>query len=502
MVFCGFAHSQSADKKNPAPAPSFLDEHLADVNSPGLEKLLSGYLENDLDLQKYILTAKSKALSLDSTKIDNGFDIQLESGTVKITSSADKTKITLSPGGKISLPAARGLEISADFPLTIEDGEKTLEDGTISSSIEIVGNTAAKRKVELLKAERELLEARRNAQDRAVEAEKDFYTELKNLYGYAVTVLEKRADLYDDTKELEKLISQGYAKTSSSYRRADLAVQSDRRDIEENVRKLERETAVFAKKCGLDYSAYKKEKMEESERRRPIPAVEFLPNSIPSVEALDVKSFDSDSYTKSESAAWDSYIGDLERKSDSSTALKAKGGYTFNNSFSDSDTVDSGLSLEWRGLTASAGVSFPVDSDFKPFYTLSLAIDPNEFRKASIDKKQDKLNEELERVAVKSAALSYETDTLDKQTSLSDIQWAAKSYAEEYEMYKDLESDLASWYEQGIVTESDWLDARNNRDKARLNMLIEAIKLIIYNDETKLLFHNDSGLTQNGAGGK
>ena len=59
-------------------------------------------------------------------------------------------------------------------------------------------------------------------------------------------------------------------------------------------------------------------------------------------------------------------------------------------------------------------------------------------------------------------------------------------------MYTKLESDMAKWLEQGIVTENDYLDAKCSREKARLNIIINAIDLIIYNDEVKLLFHAEA----------
>ena len=57
-----------------------------------LHTLLFGYLKNDLSLQKYTLTAQLKALSYDSTKVSNGIELTLSTGSVKIQSSSDGTK--------------------------------------------------------------------------------------------------------------------------------------------------------------------------------------------------------------------------------------------------------------------------------------------------------------------------------------------------------------------------------------------------------------------------
>ena len=65
-------------------------------------------------------------------------------------------------------------------------------------------------------------------------------------------------------------------------------------------------------------------------------------------------------------------------------------------------------------------------------------------------------------------------------------------------MYEKLEKDMASWYRQGIVTENDYLDARDNCQKAAINLLVNAVDVILFNDETRLLFHtDDNGIPDN-----
>jgi hypothetical protein len=61
-------------------------------------------------------------------------------------------------------------------------------------------------------------------------------------------------------------------------------------------------------------------------------------------------------------------------------------------------------------------------------------------------------------------------------------------------MYEKLANDMAVWYRQGIITENDYLDAKDNAAKAQINLLINAIDVILFNDETRLLFHTDEGL--------
>ena len=66
-------------------------------------------------------------------------------------------------------------------------------------------------------------------------------------------------------------------------------------------------------------------------------------------------------------------------------------------------------------------------------------------------------------------------------------------------MYSQLEYDMDKWLAQGSVTESDYLDAANSREKARMNLLINAVEKIIYNNNVKLMFvrENENGKAKN-----
>lgn len=467
----------------------------AQTDGNRLNALLSGYLANDLTFQKAAITAQSASLSLDAAKINNGMSFSISSGTIKIAPSSDGTTVSFEPQAELALPAANDTTISARVPVTIaRDDDTALKDASLEISTGIITGAAKQKKIAVMEAERKLQEAQRGAHDAAITAERDFYAALKKLYNYALNVLTKRSDLYDDELSLRKLQAQGYATLSSTYQKADLRVRSDRRDVAEAERLLERETAVFAQKCGADYV-----KAADGENQYDV-ALAFLPFDIPAVEILNPDAFPAESYAASERAAWNKYIAQLKREADYKLTLKANAGYTFSNAAAQSDTVDAGLAFSWNGLTAKAGVSFATGSTLfgsggtagasagDPLYTLSLAWNPNAWRLAAIDARQDELDAQLEDIAIQSAANDYATDMADKTTEIADLIWAKESYQEEYAMYERLEKDTEAWYRQGIVTESDWRDARDNRSKAQIHLLINAIDVILCNDETRLLF--------------
>jgi hypothetical protein len=55
-------------------------------------------------------------------------------------------------------------------------------------------------------------------------------------------------------------------------------------------------------------------------------------------------------------------------------------------------------------------------------------------------------------------------------------------------MYASLEKDLAGWYAQGLITESEYLSARTNAQKYKLSLVMNDIEMILYNDEISVMF--------------
>lgn len=207
----------------------------------------------------------------------------------------------------------------------------------------------------------------------------------------------------------------------------------------------------------------------------------------------------------------------MQRKADRDFTLTATTGYTLKNSntsFSSgettvtdkgtttisnsdkSDTIDAGLTATWKGLTVGAGVNIPISSGNEPVYTLSATVKPNTFRTRKITLASNELTEEQELIDIQSAEESYETALVDKKTELDSIMWTKKTYKETFDLWNQLENDEKKWFREGIVKESEYLNASANRELYRLKLMINQIDLIIYNAETKLLFCRDYEFSQ------
>lgn len=442
---------------------------------PDTTTLLLSYVENDAELKNLILAAKKSALSYQSAKIDTGFDVTLSSGSVTLQVNDDGTKLTAKPAVKMSLPQASNLSVTAQTNFSSESSNTSLSNTSVAVGIDIISSAVISNKLTKLKAERAVTEAQRKIEKRAIAAEKEFYTALKSLLSSINTIMTKRQTLYEDSIDLEAKKVQGYSESSSTYRQAELKVISDQHEIDSAIHSFKYDCVVFYKKCGYDLEIDDKADL-----------MSFVPSGIDEVEPADILKFDKALYTEIENANWTYYIDSMERSSKKNYGLSASAGYTFDNSITNSDSIDAGLSGTFGGLTVGAGISLPVkssQSSISPAYTLSASLNPNAFRKNSITKQQNVLTEEQELLAIQTAESAYETKLVEFQQKLDTLLWEKKTVEENISMYGDLEKDMAQLYQQGYISETDYLSAKNNLNSSIIKKISNLIDLIIYNDD-------------------
>lgn len=471
--------------------PFFAFAASAAVGEESIENLLAGYLKNDLTLQNLSAEVAKQILNNESVQISNGMSFKLSTGSVTLY-TGDTTYATLTPSASLSFPQYNDLTFSLSSKTTVGSSDAGFSNTSISVQSDIISEKSDDVSISLLKSQRNLLESQRQLQNRFTSAEKEFYSNLKSLYQLAAEITSAEKNLYEDKLSFEEIKALGYSTTSSKYRSAQLEVLSDQHTVDTKKHQLERETKIFASLCGIEYTGSDA-------------ATDFLPSKIPSVEAIDILSFAEENYTELESALWTKKINQAERDAQKTFSLSANAGYTFANSNTNTgnskkaDTVDLGTNFTWQnsGLSASAGVSIPVTSEnHSPIFTFAFSLDPSAFQQAKISSQIDQLESEQEDISIQSAKKSYQTAVTSQQAELADIQWNKSSNTETYNLYTSLAADLKNWYKRGITTESEWRSAEVNKENYRIQLLINDIDLIIYNNETTLLFTRDEELLE------
>ena len=439
------------------------------------KELLASYLENDVDLQKYVLDISKSRLSLKQEKLDQGFDISLSTGSMVFypgTGTAGSS-VTIKPSLTAKIPSVKNLSasVSTDYQFKSSSNTNELKDTKISMGFDILSSKEAEAKIAVLKKERDLLEAERKVKSQSLKTENDFYTELKEILTEINDIFTASQTVYTDKLSLEKLKAQGYSSSSSTYRIAQMKVSSGEHDIETGLHDLKLKFIVFYNHCKI--------KLEYDDEK----FLDYIPQNIPVSEAVAFSDYPKEKYSKIESAKWENEINTLARKADKYFTLGLNAGYTVKNSTTKSDTVDAGVSTTIGGLGLNAGVSMPLGiTDFTPAFTLSSTVSPNSFMTKKITKQQNSLSEEQELLEIKNAEQNYWDSRISYDQTAVNLKWEKSSVKENFDIYQKNEEDLLKYFKMGIVTESEYLSASNNRKLYEVKILINKLEYILYNN--------------------
>lgn len=440
--------------------------------------LLMSYLENDNALKNNAIEAQKAQLALDSTEISNGFDISLSTGDISVKVNGSNTSVSMKPSVKAAIPQASNLNLSAGSDFTFSNSGAQVKDTKLNAAVDIISTAGLSREISLLKAQRNLTEATRKLRNQAINTEKNFYSELKSLLNSTNSLINSEKTLYTNKIDFEKIKAQGYSSGSSTYRLAQMKVLSTEHDIENAKRALIHDYASFYKKCGYDIS------IEDSAS-----FYDLIPSDITAIDPVDIKEFSADLYSEVESAVWTHNINNMQRKVKTNFTLSANSGVTlFTN---DGTSVDAGLSSSYNGLNLGVGVSIPLSKSPVPEFSLSASFSPNTVKQNSITEQTNYLNEKQELLAIETAYTNYENKVSELEQDLKDLLWNQKSDEESLQMYQSLEKDLAKWYREGFVTESEYYSAKVNTQSYTVKKIINAIDLIIYNDNIVTMFVED-----------
>jgi hypothetical protein len=442
------------------------------------DQLLASYLEKDSDLKNQALELQKAKLNQQSTQIDKGISIKLQTGDMTFT-FGDNNSFTVKPGASVTIPQANNLGVNVSSQVSVKDGKTSFDSASATVSVDVISANKANREISLLQQERKVLEAERSLTSKALDKEKSFYKSLSNLMNSVTSVLSKKATVFDDNVSFEKIKLQGYKSDSASYVKAELKLYTSQRDYESAVHSLINDYKSFYLSCGYEIDI-----PEDTD------FTQLIPTDIVQVEAVDITSFDKSKYKDIESNEWNQEINQMSRDASTKLTLTANGGYSYrNNNGNASNSVNAGVSGSYDGLGLNASVSVPVaDEKSSPSLTVGITWTPNTSKKNKISDQLEEIAIEQEQMKLDSAYSSYETTVQERQLKLADILWNIQSNQTNLEMYQKVEENMKSYYDRGLISEKDYSSACNSTVQAKVKQISGYIDLIIYNNEVSAMF--------------
>ncbi len=448
------------------------------LSAQTLQDFFTGYKKHDLELQQLQVAVKQAQNDLDRAKVENGAEVSVETGDTSLELSSDGTTLEGTPAATVSVPSINGTSITASIPMTVVSNSTSsateLDDAGFTVSTDIISSTSKTAALTIEQSERDLVLAQRDVDVRHIAVEEAFWNEVRDMYESAQTLASDKTTLYTKRSALDEVKAEGYAQYSSTYISAQLEVNSAERSVKEDERLLANSLSNFAVDCGFSKDTVKD-----------LPS---LPVSIASTKLIPIKTYDKHSYIDLEEALWTNMHNEKERQAETDFTLSADAGYGWSGIISDnSETSDSthsiltGLSATYKGITASAGVSTPIEDPSKPTLDFSFAWDLSTGKTDVLDKKDDEYDRELEKLDIKTAEQSYEDELQTAETNYGDLVWTKKENSDNLAMYKKLYEDSTDWYKKGLIAASDFAQNKNSYEQAQYTSNLTDIDYVLYN---------------------
>lgn len=433
------------------------------------DELLQNYCNQDIQFEELAISYQQAELSHRKTQIDNGVEFSASTGSIKIEFADNQVNTSLSPSISVKIPSLSNTEAKISVPISIEE-DVSMQNAGISLSTEIISSSKANRELTLEKSLRSVEEAQRKLTARIVALEKAFLNELKNLYSLGLDVYEAEEDLLTKQISFEGIKLQGYSTTSPKYRSSQLSVKSAEYDLEKAKRKYSNSLEKFLAACGAT-------------------ELDIYSLEIPETELLKITDFPKNKFSAIENVVWSNYLNSTSRNNKKDFTLSANTSANFSlMNETMSSTIGAGLTAAFKGISGNMNFSFPTNDKSNPSVSFSLSWNPNQSKIASISEETSTLQEQQEVLSLKKAEESY-TDTVNEyETNRENLLWQYEKNLEEETMYKELAEDTQYWYNEGIVSESEYRQANSNYAKAILSVTSSKIDQLIYNLDLKSLF--------------
>jgi len=433
------------------------------------DELLQNYCNQDIQFEELAISYQQAELSHRKTQIDNGVEFSASTGSIKIEFADNQVNTSLSPSISVKIPSLSNTEAKISVPISIEE-DVSMQNAGISLSTEIISSSKANRELTLEKSLRSVEEAQRKLTARIVALEKAFLNELKNLYSLGLDVYEAEEDLLTKQISFEGIKLQGYSTTSPKYRSSQLSVKSAEYDLEKAKRKYSNSLEKFLAACGAT-------------------ELDIYSLEIPETELLKITDFPKNKFSAIENVVWSNYLNSTSRNNKKDFTLSANTSANFSlMNETMSSTIGAGLTAAFKGISGNMNFSFPTNDKSNPSVSFSLSWNPNQSKLASISEETSTLQEQQEVLSLKKAEESYIDTVNEYETNRENLLWQYEKNLEEETMYKELAEDTQYWYNEGIVSESEYRQANSNYAKAILSVTSSKIDQLIYNLDLKSLF--------------
>jgi hypothetical protein len=444
--------------------------------------LLEGFLNRDSQRIKLEMEKERAILELEKYARETGTAFTLTTGDGVLAFSPSGTSLSAEPGVELSFPRLRNTALTLSAPFQSGGDGSDRYGAAAGLKTDIISGWKEAYRAGLAEKERALVRAQRNLENRRLAAEREFCQRIQRILEYQNKKLQAQGEMILARYDLETKRAGGYGSASVIWRTAELKLRTREREVREAERALATALRVFADDCGA----------EQAE----------APSNIPDEPLIPISSFDLAAYAEWENALWTYEINTLSRKSlDRPFTLDGSAGYSWQNTVDSGSgasagesSVRAGLGFSGGGFSASAGVSLSPEKPGSPSLSFRFQWKPGGAKVSGLDRQLRDLTARGEREAITDAEKKYRDLVVEYERRLGDIEWQEEAYREEEELYRVNQEEQKRWFDQGIIRETDYLNAQTEHLLAVNRVLSARIDRRLYNLELRALFVSPENL--------
>lgn len=441
------------------------------------ESLLESYLSTDRTYKEVALQYEQALLAFQKTQIQNTFNFSFSTGSAQFDIDKDGSRLSFSPSLSLDIPELQNTRLEAKTSLKVpiqDDSSFGVNNASLSLSTDLISSAKKNRELTLKKARESLDEAKRKKDSKSLSLKKEFLQALKSLFSLQTNLLTQEENALTKERDLALLKAQGFEEASAKYRLAYLSWQTALRTYEEAKRSFEKELLDFSKRCAVDRVD--------------------INIKIPNEALFSIHDFSKTEFSTIRSSLLSYENNRLLNEAKTPFQLGFNAAYGFSqlekkDEIEIKNNLSTGISFKKGGLSASFGLQNDLDDLDILGFTFSLGYSFSEQKLSKLSGEEDFLQEKILALAIENAESIYESALIEKDKQKDDLLWQLSKTKEHESLYANLADDMKSWFEKGIISETEYKQAVANHLKAGTELRIAEIDCLVYNIDIALLFY-------------
>lgn len=476
------------------------------------QSLLEYRLNHDNEYKNLNFEKEIAENELQKTKNSSIANLEMGVSDGIFTISKDKNRqgYSLNPYLNFSLPLYNNTGLRLNMPIS-KKGEDSLNTINFSLFTELYGTTRRQQKLLISLATEKRDKALKKANMSKSYIEKKLLKDIKDLFTSYLNVLDKGIKEVQANISYNQVKVQGYGEASSKMRTSNLALLQAERELKDAEFSFNTRYRKFLKSCGMEETfvpantvSFNEETKEEVDvkKLRISDFLDKLIQSMPKDEVISLESFSKDNYIPIKDARLAYESGKLKRalqvnpvtltgeagfsnsnKTYGSSSLLGQGSVTEQNMLA-------GINLKIPGAKIMTGLEVPLDSKRRGDVGIKFgfAISPLEIWNYVLDKKNVKMQDDIERLKLEDVIDEFETTFNELKTKKSYIEWQVQMSNEEISIYRQNRAEHAEWFRRGLISAYENMQADLEYKRAVVRELDSRINASTFNIETSLMF--------------